>query len=327
MRSLDFSSSSGLLHTPSAGGKIKIKNHSIVEHRGHICPNAQILGVQCERNALDGCSAGQSAAMQAALQKLVPFLQCMNQVIGKGQWFLSQGTLIHALRWGGPVPCTTGEEEDVDIDLFALYDGNASTVNRLASEIQQCLVSKGYVQGEFTWGVHSTIPTYFLLEHNSNLAGEPFWEGYEVHFLTPVGDLLQPTVDSVSRPIFYRHEKNLSIGLPGNHWGYADYIFESWGGHGVPADIVVDARRVVPNKCLYAGVETGCPRDFLAYLNGVSGRKYAPTPVCFPLSCGTADNGCLPGSSTRLRIKQSAELLSARGFASFAPMIAALEKK
>ena len=194
--------------------------------------------VPLDLSATDRCTARASA-----MSKIVPFFECMNQVFSRRQWYVSQGSLIRALRWGGPAPCWTAETEDTDVDTFVFYDGKAETIRQKAHAMEQCVVSHsdGYTKGSFTWGKHRHIPTYYKLQHREGtmVKGEPFWDGYEVHFLVRVGALFQPTTNSQQNPIFYKHAKDAAKGLPGDHWGYADQLYKMWGGHGVPANLLL----------------------------------------------------------------------------------------
>eukprot|EP00912_Choanoflagellata_sp_UC4_P002103 UC4_evm1s1340 len=176
-----------------------------------------------------GCSLKKYTALQSAMRKLRPVLSCMSTIFsprgGAPQWYVSQGSLIHALRWGGPAPCWTTETEDDDFDTFAFYDGKPETLTQNAQDLHRCFASH-YKEGSFTWGVHRGIPSYYMLHHKESTwakgdvdGHEPFYAGYEVHFLTRVGDLFQPAQDSQKRLIFYRHVKDPVKGLPGDDWG------------------------------------------------------------------------------------------------------------
>ena len=246
--------------------------------------------------------------------QLQVFLKCLSE-IAPGSFFISQGTLLKSLRYGGPVPTPYGEErEDSDVDLFVFYDGNIAAVHRMTQSILGCLLtSEHYKKGEFYWGTWRGIPTFYRLVHTPDAFMFP--KGYELHFITRDGDIFTSVTNKTfANANFFGNSVAESAGT------YLGYVFGAWGGK-LPARILFDSQGNL-GRCKYGNVTVGCPHNFLEYLIGVEACEYFDegnlSQLWFPKVGNITQKQCI---FTSRRIKTATAKLSLMGFLSFTDLI------
>lgn len=187
--------------------------------------------------------------------KVIPFFECMNVVFPR-QWFVSQGTLLKSLRYGGPVPQrSSGDKEDNDIDTFAVYDGSASDLYKKVQSMSVCLSSKEYYRAGFYWGPWLGLPTYYKVIHVITEPNDHFLKGYEVHFVTRDGSVYRSwrndTFNADLRHRLLRMHSKITVA------GISEYkgLFSPWK-NGFPASVIAKNGQLA--SCTYPYLSFTC---------------------------------------------------------------------